>query len=357
MIAGALLALGSAFSFSVNSILVRRGFADAGATAAQGAFITVLLGVPFGLAAVLITGQLFNFDLISLNGYLLLSAAGVVHFGVGRYCNYRGIAAIGASRAVTVQAVAVPYSILMAVILLGERPTLLMYLAIALILVGPFLMIERRPKRPAPPPSPRPSPANRERGEEPGAPHSPSPHPSPANRERGEEPGAQGGGESPRVEIRQLEGYVFSLLAALAYGTSPILIRAAVQDGTGTAAIGTFVAYVAASAVLTAGLVLPAQRELVHAINFRYMRLFGGAGFSVFLAQLLRFFALSLADVSIVNPLMRTVGVFTLILSYLLNRRLEQITLGVVLGVLVSFAGAALLVLGAALHVAVAAPE
>lgn len=350
MIAGALLALGSAFSFSVNSILVRRGFADAGATAAQGAFITVLLGVPFGLAAVLITGQIFNFDLISLNGYLLLSAAGVVHFGVGRYCNYRGIAAIGASRAVTVQAVAVPYSILMAVVLLGERPTLLMYLAIALILVGPFLMIERRPKRPAPaassPPSPHPSPANQERGEEPGA-----------QSGRGEAPGTQGGEESPRVEIRQLEGYVFSLLAALAYGTSPILIRAAVQDGVGTAAIGTFVAYVAASAVLTAGLVLPAQRELVHAINFRYMRLFGGAGFSVFLAQLLRFFALSLADVSIVNPLMRTVGVFTLILSYLLNRRLEKITLGVVLGVLVSFAGAALLVAGAALYVAVAAPD
>ena len=313
MIAGALLALGSAFSFSVNSILVRRGFADAGATAAQGAFITVLLGVPFGLAAVLITGQIFNFDLISLNGYLLLSAAGVVHFGVGRYCNYRGIAAIGASRAVTVQAVAVPYSILMAVVLLGERPTLLMYLAIALILVGPFLMIERRSKRPAPASSP------------------------------------QGEGESSRVEIRQLEGYVFSLLAALAYGTSPILIRAAVQDGVGTAAIGTFVAYVAASAVLTTGLVLPAQRELVHAINFRYMRLFGGAGFSVFLAQLLRFFALSLASVSIVNPLMRTVGVFTLILSYLVNRRLEKITLGVVLGVLVAFAGAALLVAGAAL--------
>lgn len=326
MIAGALLALGSAFSFSVNSILVRRGFADAGATAAQGAFITVLLGVPFGLAAVLITGQIFNFDLISLNGYLLLSAAGVVHFGVGRYCNYRGIAAIGASRAVTVQAVAVPYSILMAVVLLGERPTLLMYLAIALILVGPFLMIERRPKRPAPASSP---PAQTGRGEAQGA--------------------AQGGEESSRVEIRQLEGYVFSLLAALAYGTSPILIRAAVQDGVGTAAIGTFVAYVAASAVLTAGLVLPAQRELVHAINFRYMRLFGGAGFSVFLAQLLRFFALSLASVSIVNPLMRTVGVFTLILSYLLNRRLEKITLGVVLGVLVSFAGAALLVAGAAL--------
>ena len=313
MIAGALLALASSFSFSVNSILVRRGFADAGATAAQGAFITVLLGVPFGLVAVLLTGQIFNFGLIPLDGYLYLSGAGIVHYGIGRYCNYRGIAAIGAARAVTVQAVAVPYSILMAVVLLDERPSLLMYAAIALILVGPSLMIERRPKRPADAP-------------------------------------ADGSGGAPGVEIRQLEGYVFSLLAALAYGTSPILIRAAVEDASATAAIGTLVSYAAASAVLIAALALPAQRELVHAINFRYMRLFGGAGLSVFLAQLFRFFALSFADVSIVNPLMRTVGVFTLILSYLVNRSLERITLGVVLGVLVSFGGAALLIAGAALR-------
>lgn len=313
MIAGALLALASSFSFSVNSILVRRGFADAGATAAQGAFITVLLGVPFGLVAVLLTGQILNFGLIPLDGYLYLSGAGIVHYGIGRYCNYRGIAAIGAARAVTVQAVAVPYSILMAVALLDERPSLLMYAAIALILIGPSLMIERRPKRPADAP-------------------------------------ADGSGGAPAVEIRQLEGYVFSLLAALAYGTSPILIRAAVEDASATAAIGTLVSYAAASAVLIAALALPAQRELVHAINFRYMRLFGGAGLSVFLAQLFRFFALSFADVSIVNPLMRTVGVFTLILSYLVNRSLERITLGVVLGVLVSFGGAALLIAGAALR-------
>ena len=304
MIFGALLALGSAFSFSVNSILVRRGFADAGATAAQGAFITVLLGVPFGLAAVVVTGQLFNFDQIPLNGYLMLAGAGIVHFGIGRYSNYRSIAAIGASRTVTIQAIAVPYSIVMAIVLLGERPTLPMYLAIALILASPFLMIDRG-KRPAPESA------------------------------------------APAVEIRMMEGVLFSLLASAAYGSSPILIRAALEDASGVAAIGTFVAYFGASTVLLASLALPAQRHLVGAINLRYMRLFGGAGLSVFMAQLLRFFALSIADVTVVDPLMRTVGVFTLILSYLVNRRLEHITLGVVLGVLVSFAGSALLVVAA----------
>ena len=305
MIFGALLALVSAFSFSVNFILVRRGFADAGATAAQGAFITVLLGVPFGLAAVLITGQLFNFGEISLNGYLLLAAAGIVHFGIGRYCNYRGIAAIGAPRAATIQAIAVPYSVVMAMVLLGERPTILMFVAIALILGSPALMIDRGKR-------------------------------------------SSSDSAAPAVEMRMLEGYTFSLLASVGYGSSPILIRAALEDATGVAAVGTFIAYVGASAVLMATLALPAQRHLIGTINLRYMRLFGGAGFSVFMAQLLRFFALSIADVSIVNPLMRMIGVFTLILSYLVNRRLERITLGVVLGVMVSFAGSALLVVAAA---------
>ena len=324
MILGALLALASSFSFSVNSILVRRGFADAGATAAQGAFITVLLGVPFGFIAVVVTGQILNFGQVAPTGYLLLAAAGVVHFCIGRYCNYRSIAAIGASRTVTVQAVAVPYSIVMAIVLLGERPTVLMYVAIALILVSPFLMMDRR-KRPSP-----------------ATPAGPSPQPSPSGE------GVRGVSAAPAVEIRMVEGVVFSLLASVGYGTSPILIRAALEDASGVAAIGTFVAYAGASAVLLASLALPAQRHLVGAINLRYMRLFGGAGLSVFMAQLLRFFALALADVTIVDPLMRTVGVFTLVLSYLVNRRLEHITLGVVLGVLVSFAGSVLLVVAAA---------
>ena len=242
---GALLALASAFAFSVNGILVRRGVAGAGATAGQGAFITVLLGVPFGLIAVVVTGQLFNFGEVPLGGYLLLAVAGIVHFGVGRYCNYRGNAAIGASRAVTIQAVAIPYSIFMAIFLLDEELTTLMFVGIALILGGPAVMIERRSKKPQPP---------------------------------------QGAAESATAQVpdamkvRQLEGYTFSLLAALAYGTSPILIRAAMEDSSRTAAIGTLVAYCAAASVLTAGLALPGQRQLISAINLRYMRLFGGAG-------------------------------------------------------------------------------
>ncbi|MXW29519.1 MAG: DMT family transporter [Chloroflexi bacterium] len=316
MIFGALLSLSSALSFSVNAILVRRGIAGAGATASQGAFITVLLGVPFGFAAVVITGQVLRFGEVAPMGYLLLLAAGIVHFGVGRYCNYRSVEAIGAARSGPIMGVTTPFSVLMAVILLDEVVTLTMLFAIGLVLLGPAVILERRPRTSAPAAS-------------------------------------SGGAESPRatrnpLELRFLEGYVFATLAAVAYGTSPLLIRAALMDATRTAAIGTFVAYFGASAVLLATLVIPGRRQLIRAINLRYMRLFGGAGLMVFLAQLLRFFALSVADVSVVTPLQRMANVFTVILTWIFNRSLETITLRVVIGVLVSFGGSALLVYEAA---------
>ncbi|MCY4581511.1 MAG: DMT family transporter [Chloroflexi bacterium] len=323
MIFGALLSLASSFSFSVNSILVRRGIAGAGATASQGAFITVLLGVPFGFIAVVLTGQVLRFGEVSPMGYLLLLAAGVVHFGVGRYCNYRSVAAIGAARSGPIMGVTTPFSILMAVILLDEVVTLTMLIAIAFVLLGPAVILERRPRTPAPA----------------------SPHPDPLPVGEGTRPAPAA--RNP-LEVRLLEGYAFASLAAVAYGTSPILIRAALMDAARTAAIGTFVAYSGASVVLLATLVLPKRRQLIGAINVRYMRLFGGAGSAVFLAQLLRFFALSLADVSVVNPLQRMANVFTVVLTWMFNRSLETITLRVVVGVLVSFAGSALLVYAAA---------
>ena len=346
MIFGALLSLTSALSFSVNAILVRRGIAGAGATASQGAFITVLLGVPFGFIAVVLTGQVLRFGEISPVGYLLLLTAGIIHFGVGRYCNYRSVEAIGAARAGPIMGVTTPFSILMAVILLDEVVTLTMLFAIALVLLGPAVILERKP--------PSPTPAR------------PDPHPNPLPEGEGmrkplpEGEGARHesltGGEGTRpapaqrnpLEIRLFEGYLFATLAAVMYGTSPILIRAALMDAARTAAIGTFVAYFGASAVLMATLVLPGRRQLIGAINVRYMRLFGGAGLFVFLAQLLRFSALSVADVSVVNPLQRMANVFTVILTWMFNRSLETITLRVVIGVLVSFAGSALLVYAAA---------
>ena len=80
-------------------------------------------------------------------------------------------------------------------------------------------------------------------------------------------------------------------------------------------------------------------------MRFGTVRLFLGAGFFAFAAQMFRFVALSLAPVAVITPLQRTGAVFTLGLSWAINRHLEKITWRVVAGILVSVAGAVVLII------------
>lgn len=295
MLLGALLSMLSAFSFSINNIMARRGMVRA--SARQGTFVSVLIGVPLFVLAALVSGQLMRVDELSVRAYLFLAAAGVLHFGVGRRCNYRAIGAIGSARSQPIQSMNLPYSVLIAFLFLGERITLQMAGGIGLMMAGLMIALERRPASPS------------------GAP-----------------------------PLRPAEGYLFAILAALCYGTSPILIRAALEGTPGVSVLGGAVAYFAAGLYVLAGAARRRDREVLRGMDLAGVRLFFGAGFFVFLAQMLRFIALSIAPVAIVSPLQRMTALFTLLLAGTVNRDLEWITPKVVIGVLVSVVGTLVLV-------------
>ncbi|MCH7482574.1 MAG: DMT family transporter [Chloroflexi bacterium] len=301
---GIVFALVSSFSFSVNTVLARRGLARASASA--GAFVTVMIGVPLFLVASLVTGQLFNAGDVALTAYAQLAVGGVIHFGFGRYCNYRAVSAIGATRTSPIQALTVPFAVLFAFLFLGEKVNIVMGAGIALMLVGPAMMVERTPAR--------------------------------AVR------GASDTDTRPAFELKQAEGYLFAALSVVFYGTSPILIRAALAGNVDLAVFGGLIAYTAAAGALIATLVVPARRDLIGAMRLGTVRLFLAAGFFVFAAQMFRFIALSLAPVAVITPLQRTGAIFVLGLSWAVNRHLEKITWQVVAGLLFSVAGAVLLV-------------
>lgn len=318
---GAVIALFSALSFSLSDVFARRGVAVA--SASYGAFATVLMGVPMFALAALFTGQMLRFADLSGQGYLLLAAAGLVHYVIGRYFNYAAVGAIGAARASPVQSLTLPYSVIVALLLLDEGITTGMAIGMGLILVGPAIMVERQKAR---------SPViAAEAVLEPA--FNADPVTSPA---------------APQFELRQAEGYAFAFIAAISYGSSPVLIRAALDDTHGLAIFGGFISYVAAAVFLIATLVLPARRHLVQAVQPRVLRAFFGAGFFVFLAQMLRFTALGMASVAVVATLLRFAGIVTLLLSWMFNRDLERITWRLVIGVMLSVVGAVLMVLTAA---------
>lgn len=310
MLLGAVLSILSALSFSLNGAMARRGMIRVSAN--QGAFVTVLAGIPLFLLAALVSGQLLHAADMPVDTYLILAAAGVLHFGIGRNFNYRAIAAIGSARSQPIQALSIPYSILVAYIFLGETINSLMALGIMLIMVGSVVVVERAGRSQADPLlSPR------------------APEPSP-----------------PAFEFRPTEGYSSAVLAALCYGTSPILIRAALDGQADRSILGGAIAYAAAGVYVVATLARARNRTLIRAIDLQSMRLFFGAGFLVFMAQMLRFVALSLAPVAVVTPLQRLSSLFTLILAASVNRHLERINTRVVLSVFTSLIGTMILLLG-----------
>ena len=312
---GALVSLGSALSFSLSSVAVRRGVLKA--PVSHGTFVTVLMGVPLFLLACIVSGQILHIGALSAREYGLLACAGVIHYVVGRYFNYAGVEAIGATRSGPINALNLPYSATLAWLFLGEEMSLGVVVGIVLALLGPLLMFERR---------------------------------APAQQPVAVAVAAAGNVQvtapaHEEVKLRLTEGYIFAVLCAICYGSSPVLIRSALENHSGVSILGGLAAYSAAAAVLILSLLLPSRRGMIAALNVETMRAYFAAGFFVFLAQMLNFIALTLASVAVVATFIRFSNVFTLVISWLYNRRLEMITGRVVLGVLFSVAGALVMVL------------
>jgi drug/metabolite transporter (DMT)-like permease len=343
---GVLFALLSSASFGFNTAAIRRGVL--GSSAAQGLYISVTMGVPLFLAAAAVTGQLGRFSAFSLGDYLLLTSAGVLHFVFGRYCNYRAISAIGANRTAPLQGFSILYSVVVAVVVLGEQVTLLNAVGILLLVAGPLIMVQgdlrkTRDRSPA--------------GASAPASSSPVGGPAGIGNEGKTEPPASSSARSasavaaaspptkpaPRMS-RLVEGYFFAVVSSVAYGTSPILVRAALR-GTGLGILGGLVSYVPAAVVMNFTLLFPGRLASLRGMNRTAMRWFLIVGVSVFSAQMFRYIALDLAPVSVVAPLGQTVSVFGLFFAFLINRQTESFELPVIAGIAMSVIGSAAVVL------------
>lgn len=304
MTLGIVYSILSSASFGLNAATIRRGVL--GSSASQGLYITVALGVPLFFIAALLSGEIFQAGRLPLAAYAGLALAGVMHFLFGRYCNYRAIGAIGANRVTPIRATSLIYSVVVAVVALGERFTVPMALGTLLILVAALLVAER-----------------------PVASRASTPAAIAAAGRRGE----------VRLTRRQLmEGYIFGLLSAAAYGLSPVIIRAALEN-TGLSILGGFVSYTAATLALAVSLSWPGRVGTLRSMNSGAVGWFVLGAVTVFAAQFFRYLALGVAPVVLVAPLSQTNAVFTVGFSFLINRRTESFAPLVGLGIALSVAG------------------
>lgn len=295
---GALLSLLSAATFGLNTAMLRRGVLSG--SVLQAMAITVPIGVPLFALAALLFGALGDLATLSRQAWLWFSVAGVIHFVAGRYGTYRATRALGANLSGPLAQISLVVSVLLALLFLGERLSLPSLIGMALILLGPLVMVRRKAPKAARPPS----------GFVPN-------HP---------------------------EGLLWGFVGAVGYGASPLFVSWGLSGGgVGESLLGGLVSYGAAAVVVLAVLVFPGQRRHVAAMGRGAAGWFVLAGLFVFVSQMLRYAALALAPVSVVAPIQRLAVVFRLLFSWLLNREHESFGGPVLAGIALSLLGAALL--------------
>jgi drug/metabolite transporter (DMT)-like permease len=306
---GIVFTLTSAFFFGISTVSMRRGVASG--SALNGLYLTLLPGVPLFWLAALVTGQLTHIDRLSQTQLLLLIAAGLVHFIVGRYCTMRAMALLGANRASTVIVTSVLVSVGLAVLFLGEGVTPLMGVGIALVIIGPAVAAgSSKPKRVAVP--------------------------------VGTAPAAISYDDLPRSVL--VRGYAWAIANALAFGTSPLFIREALGDS-GLGVLGGAISYSAAGMLLLVILLMPGQLASVRAVDPTTRNWFLLSAATIMVAQTFRFLGIAHAPVTVAVPLLRGGAVFIYLMSYYVNRDIESFSGKVIIGTAIALVGAIALVI------------
>jgi drug/metabolite transporter (DMT)-like permease len=233
-----------------------------------------------------------------------MAGVGIVHFVVGRFFNYSANQAAGVNLAGPVVQLQVIWTLFLAVLILHEPCTVLQMIGAALIVAG-SIITQRQP------PGPRIAAAESR--------------------------------DIPNFRPHYLKGYLFGLLAAVAYGTSPIMARHALQHtGPTTGILGGLIAYIAATAVVALALLLPAVRREVAALKPDNARWFAYSGVFVAMAQGFFFAAVAVAPVMLVMPLLQMSLVFRVLLSTWLNPDHEVFGSFVLAGIATAIIGALL---------------
>ena len=286
----------AACGFASGNVLVRVGTQKVPAPTA--ALLTVFSGAVLvgGLALVLNLEEITSLSIEAMGWILVL---GIMGYPMARLFIITAISMVGATRAVPMAGLQPVIAFILGVILLGERPNLLVTIGTPIIVAGLFLVVMPR---------------------------------SNAN------------SRDTIANVRRI-GYVLAIGAAATFAGRDVISRHVVSD-----LIDPLVS--AGLALTVGGVILGAilHRQVattIRTLPMNYLLLCVLAGVFQGLAVASLFQALSRAPVTVVSPIYATQPLMTLIMAHIFLRRLETIDLLLALGTMTSVVGVILVVLGA----------
>jgi drug/metabolite transporter (DMT)-like permease len=324
---GILYAALGAFTFSLNNVMMRRGVVTG--SVLQGMALTVPIGAASFVVMTSAFGALDRVAVFPTAAMAWLAGQGVVHFVMGRYCNYKSNQLMGVNLAAPVVQLQVPFAMLLAVVTLHETFTVLQALGSALMLGGSFITQRKagngRTKIASPPPKTHVTTVpGREEGQ------SAVPEPTP----------------KPMFQPRVFSGYLFGAAAAICYGSSPLMARQAfLHAPVANAVAGGCIAYAAATLVFMLVLLKPGSWRDIKDMKLENAPWFLAAAVLVAVSQAFVYASLAIAPVMVVTPILQLSLVFRLFLSQWINRDHEVMNAAVLIGASAAVLGSILVAL------------
>jgi drug/metabolite transporter (DMT)-like permease len=301
---GILYAALGAFTFALNNVAMRRGVVTG--SVLQGMAMTVPFGGLTFLVIAVAFGELGQIAMFPIVAVAWLAGQGIVHFVLGRYCNYKSNQLMGVNLSAPVVQLQIVVAMVWAVLTLHEIFTVLQAVGSVLMVGGSF--VTQR---------------NASRGRK-------APGPSAVQAFR------------PHV----VSGSLFALGAAIGYGTSPLMAREAFlhAPGLGTAA-GGCIAYASATLVFALILLKPGSWSDIRGTSRENLPWFLSGAVTVAISQAFVYASLALAPLIVVTPILQLSLVFRLGLSQWINREHEVMNAAVIVGAVTAVLGSLLVAL------------
>jgi drug/metabolite transporter (DMT)-like permease len=318
---GVIYAALGAFTFALNNVAMRRGVVTG--SVLQGMALTVPIGGLSFLVLTIALGELHQLVVFPMAALAWLACQGVVHFVLGRYCNYKSNQLMGVNLTAPVVQLQVPFAMLFAVALLHEKFTVLQAIGSGLMLGGSFITQSNAGKR-------RRTAAARLIAA--------TPSPAVPAREALAAPAPK-----PMFQPRVVSGYAFGLGAALCYGGSPLMARQAFLDAPGiSTAAGGCLAYMAATLFFLLILLKPGAWGHIKSVKRENLPWFLSSAVLVAISQAFVYASLAVAPLMVVTPILQLSLVFRLFLSQLINREHEVMNTAVLIGAFTAVLGSLL---------------
>ena len=316
---GVIYAALGALTFALNNVAMRRGVVTG--SVLQGMALTVPIGGLSFLVLTIAFGELHQLVVFPIAALTWLACQGVVHFVIGRYCNYKSNQLMGVNLTAPVVQLQVPFAMLFAVVMLHEKFTVLQAIGSALMLGGSFVTQGNAGKGKTTAPQTAATPSRAVPSQE----ALPVLVPQPIFR--------------PRV----LSGYFFGLAAAVCYGGSPLMARQAFLHAPNfSTAAGGCLAYTAATLFFLLILCKPGSWADIKSMKRENMPWFLSSAVLVALSQAFVYASLAVAPLMVVTPILQLSLVFRLFLSQLINRDYEVMNTAVVIGAFTAVLGSLL---------------